>query len=187
MKGRKCFETSEAPDKGTLQLSPPLSVWHSFYMLDKISSNLHQPTRPQRTGRGVIKIRLTLENFVLKWNLVSTPEQLSFLGPEVPGRPGRRSLNFWLSATDAEELWPGDSQTISEVIPAQGFPLFSFRGTWEIGRWCPSLKWIQNEDNSNLKYYQWSNLYSRIFLSTQWGHQLCLLSWRVANPFPVWD
>lgn len=55
IKGHKCFETYEAPDKGILQLSPPLSVWHSFNMLDKISSNLHQPTRPQRTGRGVIK------------------------------------------------------------------------------------------------------------------------------------
>lgn len=55
IKGHKCVETYGAPDKGILQLSPPLAVWHSFNRLDNISSNLHQPTRPQRTGRGVIK------------------------------------------------------------------------------------------------------------------------------------
>lgn len=70
-----------------------------------------------------------MENFVLKKkNLVSTPEQLCFLLvlKLLEGQKGR-SPNFWLSAMDADGLWiPGNSQTVSEVIPDQGFPFFFF-------------------------------------------------------------
>lgn len=74
-----------------------------------------------------------MENFVLKKkkkNLVSTPEQLCFLLvlKLLEGQEGR-SPNFWLSAMDADGLRiPGNSQTVSEVIPDQGLPFFFFQG-----------------------------------------------------------